>query len=189
MTRSFAFADPPYLGCCKLYGHHHPAGDRPFDGRCWDEPETHQLLIEWLVDTFPDGWALCASAPSLRTLLPFTPDHVRIAPWVKTFCAFKKGVRPAYAWEPVLFHSRRNPPHSPHAPPVKNGEQNTPKDFYAGPITLMKGLTGAKSEDFCAWVLSLLNVLPGDNVTDVFVGTGSMTRVSQKLTKQHLLFP
>ena len=61
----FAYADPPYLGCCRLYGHHHPEGGRPFDGRCWDEPETHRLLIEWLAKEFGDGWALSAGAPSL----------------------------------------------------------------------------------------------------------------------------
>lgn len=37
---NFAYADSPYLGCCGLYGHRHEA---PFG--CWDEPETHALLI------------------------------------------------------------------------------------------------------------------------------------------------
>src|SRR5215471_1269079 len=42
----FAYADPPYLGCCRLYDHHH--GD---DGRCWDEPATHELLIARLCES------------------------------------------------------------------------------------------------------------------------------------------
>ena len=37
------------------------------------------------------------------------PAGVRVGAWVKTFCAFKKGVRPAYAWEPVIFTGGRNP--------------------------------------------------------------------------------
>jgi hypothetical protein len=61
---NFAYADPPYLGCCSLYQHFHP------DGRCWDDAETHRLLIERLRAEFPDGWAMSASAPSLRVLLP-----------------------------------------------------------------------------------------------------------------------
>jgi len=178
----FAYADPPYLNCCRLYGHHHPEGARPFDGRCWDDVETHRLLIEWLSVEFPDGWALSATSPSLRVLLPMTPVDTRISAWVKTFCAFKRGVRPAYAWEPVLFRSLANPPHRAHAPPQKGGKQNTPKDFFAGPITLKKGLTGAKSEDFCRWVLNLLNVNKGDQVIDLFPGTGSMTLVASRLT-------
>lgn len=37
----FAYADPPYLGCCKLYDHFHP------DGRCWDDVDTYRLP-RWL---------------------------------------------------------------------------------------------------------------------------------------------
>lgn len=185
---SLAYADPPYLGCCGLYDHHHPRGNRPFDGRCWDDPLTHHGLILWLDAVYPDGWALSASAPSLRELLPLCPSDVRVGVWAKTFSAFKKGVRPAYAWEPVIWRGGRNPGAGfPHAPPVKGGQQNTPKDFHetweqtAGllaPITLRKGLTGAKPEAFCEWVLDLLNVQSGDVVTDVFSGTGVFERVA-----------
>ena len=36
------------------------------------------------------------------------PDDVRIGPWVKPFHALKRGVRPSYGWEPVLFRGGRN---------------------------------------------------------------------------------
>lgn len=178
----FAYADPPYLGCCGLYDHHH--GD---DGRCWDNPETHRQIIDALVSEFPDGWAMSLSMPALQTILPMCPKDVRIGSWVKTFCAFKKGVRPCYAWEPVIFWRGRNPNAGfPHAPPEKGSKQNTPKDFLvvedslalAEPITLMKGLTGAKPEKFCRWVLDLLNVREGDEVVDVYPGTGIMGLVA-----------
>lgn len=176
----FAYADPPYLGQCSQYGHRHEA---PYG--CWDDPETHRLLITNLTEQYPDGWALSCSTPSLRTLLPMCPDDVRIGSWVKTFSAFKKGVRPAYAWEPVIWRGGRNPSNGhPHAPPEKGGKQNTPKDFFethnvgvACPITLKKGLTGAKPFGFCEWVLDLLNVQPGDTVIDVFPGTHIMGEV------------
>jgi len=42
----YGILDSPYLGCCSLYDHHHPEGDRPFDGRCWDDPETHRRLTD-----------------------------------------------------------------------------------------------------------------------------------------------
>jgi hypothetical protein len=122
----------------------------------------------------------------MRTILPMCPADVRIAAWVKTFCAFKKGVRPCYAWEPVIFRGGRN---KHHPPPEKGGKQITPKDFLMPaeeavsmalpePITLRKGLTGAKPERFCAWVLDLLNVQEGDVVDDLFPGTGVMGRVA-----------
>lgn len=172
-----AYADPPYLGCCKLYDHYHP------DGRCWDDFSTHVALIERLGRDFPEGWALSCTSGSLRRLLPICPDGARVAPWLKTFGAFKRGVRPAYMWEPVIFYGGRNPGsgHA-HKPPERGGKQTTPKDFaiveagaaLAEPITLKKGLTGAKPEAFCEWVLDLLNVQHGDQVVDLFPGTGAM---------------
>ena len=170
----FGYLDPPYFGCCALYDHFH--GE---DGRCWDEAETHRLLIERAVCDFPDGWALSCTSNSLRLLLPMCPDDVRVAAWVKPFCAFKKGVRPCYAWEPVIFWRGRNPSAGhPHAPPVKGGTQTTPKDFLAESITLKKGFTGAKPVKFCEWVLDLLNVASGDEVVDLFPGTGVMGDVA-----------
>jgi hypothetical protein len=181
----FAYADPPYLGCCSLYDHYHP------DGRCWDDPSTHMALIERLVREFPDGWALSCSSGSLGRLLSFCPEDARVAPWVKTFGTFKRGVRPAWMWEPVVFWRGRNPNVGyPHKPPEKGGKQTTPKDFaiieggslLAEPITLKKGLTGAKPEAFCAWVLDLLNVQAGDEVADLFPGTGVMGRIAAERT-------
>lgn len=174
----FAYADPPYLGCCGLYDHFH--GD---DGRCWDDLSTHLALIERLVREFPDGWALSLTSGSLRYLLPLTPPDARWAPWAKTFGTFKRGVRPAYMVEPVIFWRGRNPGngHS-HPPPERGGKQTTPKDFalieqgdlLAEPITLKKGLTGAKPLAFCEWVLDLLNYQPGDTLIDLYPGTGVM---------------
>ena len=65
--------------------------------------------------------------------------------------------------------------------PEKNGKQTTPKDFLlaedciAEPITLKKGLVGAKPEKVCSWILDLLNFNHGeDTLHDLFPGSGSM---------------
>jgi hypothetical protein len=164
-----AYADPPYLGCCRLYDHHHP------DGLCWDDPATHKLLIERLQDEYRDGWALSCHTPSLSTLLPMVPADHRVAAWIKPFHAYKKGVRPAYAWEPIIYRGGRNK--NPPAPP-KGGKAITPKDFVIANITLKKGLTGAKPEKVCEAILDWLNVIPGDEVHDLFPGTGVFGRVA-----------
>lgn len=171
----FAYADPPYLGCCGLYQHVH--GN---DGRCWDDLGTHNGLIRRLEWEFPDGWAMSVSSPSLRQILPICPEDVRVAAWCKNFCAFKRGVRPAYAWEPIIYRGGRN---KNAAVPLKGGKQITPKDFHIAPITLKKGLVGAKPESFCRWVLDLLNVQSGDEVVDLYPGTGIMGRVASDITK------
>jgi hypothetical protein len=71
----FAYADPPYLGCGKLYAAHHA------DALEWDDGCTHRQLIDHLCDNYPDGWAMSASSPSLQTILPMCPADVRTMPW------------------------------------------------------------------------------------------------------------
>jgi len=151
-----AYADPPYLGCCSLYDHYHP------DGKCWDDIDTHAALIRRLEHEY-DGYALSASSPSLFDLLPLFEVRPRIAPWVKPFAAFKRNVRIAYTWEPVIFSPGRDS--STDGAPVG-------RDHLAESITMRKGFTGAKPEAFCRWVLELMGWLPGDQIDDLYPGTG-----------------
>lgn len=168
----FAYADPPYIGQAKRYYSHDP--------KCAEVD--HKELIDRLVREYPDGWALSLSSPTLREILSYCPDDVRVAAWCKSFCAFKRGVRPAYAWEPVIYWRGRNPSNGyRHLPPEKNGKQTTPKDFIVEPITLQKGLVGAKPEKVCRWILQLLNAQAGDTIDDLFPGTGIMGRVAKEL--------
>ncbi len=161
----FAFADPPYLGCGALYAAHHA------EALAWDDPQTHRALIERLVAEFPDGWAMSLSSPSLRTILPMCPDDCRVAAWVKPFAVFKPNVNPAYAWEPVIFRGGRR----------GDRTRETVRDWFAKEITLKRGLTGAKPEAFCRWVLDLLGYEPGDDIDDLFPGTGVMGQVTSGL--------
>lgn len=165
----FAYADPPYIGQARR---HYQCAE-----------VDHAELIGRLVVDYPDGWALSLSSPTLRQILNLCPTDVRIAAWCKSFCVFKRGVRPAYAWEPVIYRGGRNPMNG-HAAaiPEKNGKQLTPKDFIVEPITLKKGLVGAKPRKVCEWVLALLNAQPGDEVDDLYPGTGIMGIVASEVT-------
>jgi hypothetical protein len=156
----FAFADPPYLGCCGLYGHAHHGGG------CWDDLATHAQLVERLSSEFPDGWAMSLHEPSLRKILPLCPDDARVAPWVKPFASFKPNVNPAYAWEPVIFRGGRD----------FTREQPTVRDWHPANITLRRGLTGVKPDSFSYWLFDLLNMQSGDEFVDLFPGSGAVTR-------------
>jgi hypothetical protein len=164
----FAYADPPYLGQCYHYDHYHP------DGSCWDDLATHCALIERLTRDYPDGWAMSLSTPSLQTILPLCPETVRIAAWVKPFAAFKRNVRIAYTWEPVIFHGGRTSSRDGARP---NRDHLDTPPALSEPITMKKGLTGAKPERFCRWVMDLLGWKPGDWIDDLYVGTGVFDRV------------
>lgn len=161
-----AYADPPYLGCCKLYKHNH---ELPYG--CWDDLATHHQLIDWLETEFHDGWAMSTTSVALRPLLPLCPSDTRVAAWVKPFHAYKKGVRPAYSWEPVIFRGGRQ---KAVAPP-KGGTASTPKDHLAENIVLKAGFTGAKPRRFVLWVLDLLGATHDDEIVDVFPGSGAVT--------------
>lgn len=146
----FAYADPPYVGCAGLYP---------------EKTEVdHGALFARLRDEFPDGWALSASSPSLPYLLglPDCPADIRIAAWVKPFAVFKPNVNPAYTWEPVIFMGGRRGDRS----------RSTVKDHLSESITLRKGLVGAKPRRFCFWIFDLLGMEPGDELVDLYLGTG-----------------
>ncbi len=156
----FAYLDPPYVGCSKLYPEHP-------ESHVWDDPQAHIDLVRQ-VDSEFDGWALSLSVPSLHLILPGMPEGTRIASWVKPFAAFKRNVRVAYTWEPVLWK---------RTAPRRDGDP-VGRDHLACGITMRKGLTGAKPERFCDWVLVMLGWQVGDEVVDWFPGTGVMGRVA-----------
>jgi hypothetical protein len=161
----FAYADPPYLGQgARLYGAHHESASD------WDNPETHRKLFSRLLDEFSDGWAMSASTPSLRILLPMAPDSIRVCAWVKPFAVFKPGVNPAYAWEPVLLYGGRK---------KRSRKDDTVRDWHSENITMRRGMPGAKPPGFPFWIADLLGarVDLGDTITDLFHGSGAMLGV------------
>lgn len=101
-VKRVAIADPPYYGCAVRH-----YGDHP-EAAVYDTLDGHRDLIDKL-DTY-DGWALVMTSGNLHDILPLCPPTARIAAWCKSFAAFKKGVNPAYAWEPVVFVPARKPP-------------------------------------------------------------------------------
>lgn len=155
-----AYADPPYLGLAEFYELRHP------NALAWNDPETHRALVGQLCDQFPDGWALSLHTPSLRTILPMCPADARVAAWVKPFCNFKPGVKPAYAWEPLIFRGGRN----------VGKEGDTPRDWISANATLRgREFIGAKPRVFARWLFELMRMRAGDEFVDLFPGTGGMS--------------
>lgn len=151
------YADPPYIGCAHLYADHPDyAGE-----------VDHAALIDRLMAEF-DGWVLHASATptSMATLAPLVlKTGARWCSWVKGFAAFKKNVSVAYAWEPVIIKEARKPVVS---------KRQVNRDWINCPITLRRGLTGAKPEAVCHWAFELLGARPEDELADLFPGTGAV---------------
>lgn len=153
VTMRIAYADPPYPGCAHLYPEKTEVNHR-------------QLLLS--LRKF-DGWCLHTSSVALGEVLETAAKiHVdfRVMAWVKPFAAFKANVPVAYAWEPVIVKPCRKPVVS---------ERLTLRDWIAEPITLKRGLTGAKPEKVCRWLFEVMGLEPTDELVDLFPGTGAVT--------------
>lgn len=161
-----AYADPPYIGQAKKH-----YGDRPdYAGEV-----DHARLIESLL-VF-DGWALSCHVNSLREILPLCPDGIRVGAWVKPFAFFKKGVRPSYAWEPVIFKSARSDKERTLA---FGGKAPMCRDWVSANVWGVRAsertnpVNGKKRVEVCEWIFGLTGAVPGDEFHDLFPGSGGV---------------
>jgi hypothetical protein len=162
------YADPPYPGnALKRYGDHPDyAGE-----------VDHYKLLKRLDHDY-DGWVLHTSSTALPAILRIADDlglSYRTMAWVKPFCAFKRNVSVAYAWEPVLVHPVRKPVVT---------KRVVMRDWLAESIVMRKGLTGIKPEAVCRWLFEMLGALPQDEFDDIFPGSGQVGRVWQLWQKE-----
>ena len=152
------YADPTYIGCAHLYKDHPDYGGEV----------DHEALIRRLEGEY-DGWVLHAAATpkSMAVLAPLVEaTGARWMTWVKGFAAFKRNVSVAYAWEPVIVKAARKPVVS---------KRLVMRDWIECPITLRRGLTGAKPEAVCHWAFEMVGARPEDDVHDMFPGTGAVS--------------
>jgi hypothetical protein len=153
----FAYADPPYPGFAHLYADHPDYGGEV----------DHAALIARLVADYPDGWALSTSSKTLRQVLALIPPavDVRLGAWTKPMPP-RKGLRARCAWEPVIFCGGR------------------PTEAYdlldwvyaATPRAYPGHVIGAKPSQFAWWVFRCLGARQGDQLDDLFPGSGAIAR-------------
>lgn len=159
----FAYADPPYPTLSKRYYE---------DEESYAGEVDHAELVERLVRDYPDGWALSTSARALRPVLLLCPEDARVAIWVK---GSRRGVswRPRNAYEPVIVWGGR--------PRRMTCDEDLDDVLtWGGRQPSHPGaLVGMKSAAFCEWMFRQLGAMAGDALTDVFPGSGAVTRAWQ----------
>jgi hypothetical protein len=157
-----AYADPPYPRNAARYYGEHPDYDGEVD---------HAALIRRL-STY-DGWALSTSAAALPSVLALCPAGVRVAAWVRGERPARSG-RPLNAWEPVIYHGGR------HLNPWRDAGATRHVDvlvYTARPrLTDPDRVIGAKPATFARWPFDLLGARPGDELHDLYPGSGGITR-------------
>lgn len=183
-------ADPPYLGrAVRWYGEGgcgdgrgtNQADNHP-DAAQWDDPERHKQLVSELEAKF-DGWAIAMSVHSLSTYLSVVEtdsrNGIRVCVWHKPN-AITSGSRITNHWEPVLVRvpkERRG---------WASGMERTKDVLIAGTPNI--GFRGAKPKEWTLWVLGLLGYEKGDDVTDLFNGSGAVQYALDDLAYNRLPF-
>ena len=160
----FCYSDPPYPGLSSKYYRDEPSFAGEVD---------HAALIASLTAAGYAGWALSTSSKALRDVLPLCPPGARVCAWVKPI-----GVPPATngihsTWEPLIVVGGRQRP-----PGVRDWLSAQPARL--GGETLM----GRKPIAFCAWLFDLLGMVPGDELVDLFPGTGVVGRAWAELSSR-----
>lgn len=136
----------------------------------------HIILIGTLVEHY-DGWALSTSQSTLGYVLSLVDGVaqdrrrpvVRVAAWVKPIGASPLTYGPHNCWEPVIYQPARL---------LRPGV----RDWLAAQPARRGGtLPGRKPIAFCAWLFALLGMQPGDELVDLFPGTGVVARSWREL--------
>lgn len=151
----FAYADPPYPGKARRYFRNEPDYAVEVD---------HHELIASLASSGYDGWALSTSRDALRELLPLCPERAIVCPWVKPIGASTRTFGLHNAWEPLI---------------VVGGRQRQPgrRDWLcAQPARHGGTLAGRKPIAFVHFLWECLGAAPGDELVDLFPGTGIVSR-------------
>lgn len=149
-----AYADPPYPGRARRY-----YGSEPTFGGEVD----HRELVASLRSSGYDGWALSTSADALREILPLCPPDARVCPWVKPIGVGPRTRGLHNTWEPLIVVGGRE------VGPVRDW-------LRAQPARGGGELMGRKPLAFCAWLFDCLGMAPGDELVDLFPGTGIVAR-------------
>lgn len=148
--RRLAYADPPFPGKAYLY-----RGEPTFAGEV-----DHEALVAKLMGY--DGWALSTSSEALRDVLSLiprgTPYHT--CAWVKPIGVSSKAHGMVVTWEPIIVVPARE---------MRPGKRDW---LRALPARGGGTLIGRKPLAFCAALFGWLGASPGDELDDLFPGTG-----------------
>jgi len=155
-----AYADPPYPGLSARYYRQEPTFAGEVD---------HPALIASLLQDFPDGWALSTSMRALRELLPLCPADLHLCPWVKPNGVSRRtrGLHVAHEYLIVVGGRRRTP---------------GIRDWLRAKPAIGGGdLMGRKPLAFCGFLFDALGLVVGDELVDLYPGTGIVARAWSNL--------
>jgi hypothetical protein len=178
-----AIADPPYYGRANRYygsGSGGGGGNRKVykpdyhpEAHIWDTKEAHYRLVEQLNESY-DSWVIAMSSHNLDIYLQHleigSGTNYRVCAWIKP-TSVPSGSRIRNGWEPVLLKL---------ADSRKSRSQGIRTVDYLIANPLRSGFLGAKPFAWTHWVLDLMGYEIGDQVDDLFNGSGAVNKAIQQ---------
>ncbi len=172
----FAYADPPYMNDAGKYRNH-----ADYAGEV-----DHAALINQLITEYPDGWVLHLSCKSLQTMLAMCPSDVRVLAWVKPLSGFLPGIRLQYGWEPIIMRGGRQGKHEKGQSAIRDWISQSALGLTFRPRE--EGyVIGRKPDEVCFWLFDCIGARPGDELNDLFPGSGAVGRAWERFTAQERL--
>lgn len=151
----FAYADPPYPGKAGYYPER--------------QEVDHAELVAELEAGWPDGWALSTSAAALRDVLALCPRSARVCVWRRRVRPARSR-RPLSAWEPLIVVGGRE------LATDATQEVLDVLDYRGRYDSFPDALVGMKPPEFAVWMFRQLGARPGDELADLFPGSGAIAR-------------
>lgn len=156
----FAYADPPYPGKAGLYPER-----REVD---------HAALVARLREGYPDGWALSTSSGALLDVWRLCPD-ARLAVWVRPIRPTRSAL-PLDAFEVLLIAGGR-------PLPTEDPQRITNVLDYRGRFRAHPdAVIGMKPPAFATWMFEQLGARAGDELVDLYPGSGAIGRAWDRFT-------
>lgn len=156
-----AYADPPYPTLARRYYRLETSYRGEVD---------HAALVRRLLLEYPEGWALSTSAKALRFVLPLCPASARVCSWVKPNGIPPRTRGPHSRWEALIVWGGR-------------ADRAVRDTLVASPARGGGKLKGRKPLAFVRWMFALLGLRPGDELDDLFPGTGIVGRAWREVSR------
>lgn len=161
----FGYADPPYVKLSRKF-----YGSRANYAGEVDHPALIAQMMREVRRGKWAGWSLSCSTKSLRYLLPLCPESTRVCTWTKPIGVPGTTYGIHSASEQVLVFGGRK-----RRPGVRDW-------ISAQPARGGGDLPGRKPIAFCRWLFDLMGMLPGDDIVDLFPGSGVVGRSWEEIS-------
>lgn len=157
----FGYADPPYPNTA----HNYP-----------ERTEVDHVDLVANLQREYDGWLLHSNSQSIPQLVGIVPSGTRILAWGKYHGLPVTSAGLVYTWEPIFLK------------PVRRPSDYVRDSLWFDMADQLKWMRGQKPIPVVTWLFRAAGLRAGDELIDLFPGTGAVGRAWSEFSSQPSLF-